>query len=100
MENLIQVKKLTKKYKSCTALQDINLTIKQGEYLAICGKSGSGKTTLLRHLKSLMTPHGQRSGSICIGSVPLGEGRFRGIRDSGRIVQMHGLSTPSCPVLK
>ena len=31
---------------------------------------------------------------------PWGEGRFRGIGDSGRIVQMHGLSTLSCPVLK
>jgi len=52
-------------------LRDIHVTIRQGEYLAVCGKSGSGKTTLLRHLKSVLTPYGQRSGSILLGSTPL-----------------------------
>ncbi|MBE7001894.1 MAG: ATP-binding cassette domain-containing protein [Ruminococcaceae bacterium] len=71
----IHIKDLSFSYPNAdkSVLQDINLTVKQGEYLAICGKSGSGKTTLLRHLKSLLTPYGQRSGSICIGSVPLEE---------------------------
>lgn len=53
------------------ALQNINLTIRQGEYIAVCGRSGSGKTTLLRHLKSVLTPHGQRTGSILLGGTPL-----------------------------
>ena len=53
------------------ALKDVNLTIKQGEYIAICGKSGSGKTTLLRHLKSVLTPHGERTGSILLGDTVL-----------------------------
>ncbi len=53
------------------ALENINLTIAQGEYIAICGKSGSGKTTLLRHLKSVLTPHGNRTGRIVFGSTPL-----------------------------
>ncbi len=52
-------------------LQDINLTIEQGSYIAVCGKSGSGKTTLLRHLKSVLTPYGQRSGQILFGNTPL-----------------------------
>jgi len=53
------------------ALKNVNLTIKQGEYIAVCGKSGSGKTTLLRHLKSVLTPHGERSGNILFGDTPL-----------------------------
>ncbi len=53
------------------ALQNIDLTIRQGEYLAVCGRSGSGKTTLLRHLKSVLTPHGQRSGTVLLGNTPL-----------------------------
>ena len=53
------------------ALKNVNLTIKQGEYIAVCGKSGSGKTTLLRHLKSVLTPHGERTGSILLGDTPL-----------------------------
>ena len=52
-------------------LQNIDLTIRQGEYIAVCGRSGSGKTTLLRHLKSVLTPHGQRSGAILLGDTPL-----------------------------
>lgn len=53
------------------ALRNIRLTIRQGEYIAVCGRSGSGKTTLLRHLKSVLTPHGQRSGTILLGNTPL-----------------------------
>ncbi|MFR2043897.1 MAG: hypothetical protein ACLS4A_13770 [Oscillospiraceae bacterium] len=32
--------------------------------MVLCGKSGSGKTTLLRHLKTVLAPHGKRSGDI------------------------------------
>lgn len=46
------------------ALDDINLTINQGEFVTICGKSGCGKSTLLRHLKPILTPHGKTSGEI------------------------------------
>ena len=54
-------------------LENINLTIKQGEYIALCGQSGSGKTTLLRHLKSVLAPHGERTGNILFGDTPLEE---------------------------
>ena len=46
------------------ALDSISLSIGAGEYIAVCGKSGSGKTTLLKHLKSVLTPHGETEGSI------------------------------------
>jgi len=39
-----------------TALNGINLTIKQGEFLGLVGPSGSGKTTLLNIIGSLDTP--------------------------------------------
>lgn len=45
-------------------LSNINLTINKGEYIVICGSNGSGKTTLLRHLKSVLAPHGNKSGDI------------------------------------
>ena len=53
------------------SLHNINLTIKKGEYVVLCGKSGSGKTTLLRHLKTVLTPHGRRSGCVLWNGVPL-----------------------------
>ena len=46
------------------ALKDICINIRQGEFITLCGKSGCGKTTLLRHLKSVLTPHGKREGTI------------------------------------
>ncbi len=54
-------------------LHQINLTVEKGEYVVLCGKSGSGKTTLLRHLKSVLTPHGIRSGEILFNGVPLSD---------------------------
>ena len=38
------------------ALTDVNLTIDDGEYVAIAGHNGSGKTTLLKHLNALLLP--------------------------------------------
>lgn len=55
------------------SLNDVSLSIKKGEYVVLCGKSGSGKTTLLRHLKSVLTPHGKRSGEILFNGVPLAQ---------------------------
>ena len=45
-------------------LKQINLEIKEGDFVVLCGKSGSGKTTLLRHLKPVLTPYGETSGTI------------------------------------
>ena len=47
-------------------LDGVTLEIRQGEYIALCGRSGSGKTTLLRHLKSVLAPHGVKSGRILL----------------------------------
>ncbi len=53
------------------SLADVSFSISRGEYVVLCGKSGSGKTTLLRHLKSVLTPHGKRSGTVLFNGVPL-----------------------------
>lgn len=46
------------------ALENINLTVKEGEFVLLCGKSGCGKTTLLRMLKSSLSPFGELCGNI------------------------------------
>ena len=56
------------------SLADVNLTVEKGEYIVLCGKSGSGKTTLLRQLKSVLAPHGKKSGQILFNGTPLEQG--------------------------
>lgn len=69
-----EIKNLTFSYaaaKDRRSLQNVDLTVEPGEYLVVCGRSGSGKTTLLKHLKTVLTPHGDRSGEVLFNGVPL-----------------------------
>ena len=69
-----QIQNLTFSYaaaKNKRSLDDVSLTIEKGEYIVLCGKSGSGKTTLLKHLKSVLTPNGKRTGSILFNGIPM-----------------------------
>ncbi|MCQ2421351.1 MAG: ATP-binding cassette domain-containing protein, partial [Clostridia bacterium] len=54
-------------------LSNIDLTVGRGEFLVLCGPSGCGKSTLLRQLKTVLAPHGVRSGEILIEGTPLDE---------------------------
>ena len=54
-------------------LDDLTLTVEQGEFLVLCGPSGCGKSTLLRQLKTVLAPHGRRLGSIHFEGRPLEE---------------------------
>ncbi|MGO1651740.1 ATP-binding cassette domain-containing protein, partial [Senegalia sp. (in: firmicutes)] len=51
--NIIEVNNLTVNYGSVTALDNINIKIKKGEFLGIIGPNGGGKTTLLKSLLGL-----------------------------------------------
>ena len=70
-----EIRKLTFTYpgETAPALREVTLTVADGEFLVLCGASGSGKSTLLRQLKSVLAPHGARSGEIIFGGVPLEE---------------------------
>ena len=75
-----EIKNLSFSYpasKNGLALKEINLSIDRGEYIAVCGKSGSGKTTLLKHLKSVLSPHGNMEGEIYFEGKPLKESDLR-----------------------
>lgn len=53
------------------SLDGISLSIEKGEYIVLCGKSGCGKTTLLRQLKSVLAPHGKKTGEILFNGTPI-----------------------------
>lgn len=69
-----QIKDLSFSYpttKGRKSLDGISLSIEKGEYIVLCGKSGCGKTTLLRQLKSVLAPHGKKTGEILFNGTPI-----------------------------
>ncbi|EAI6907100.1 ABC transporter ATP-binding protein [Campylobacter coli] len=56
MKELIRIKNLSKEFGKVKALDNINLNIYKGEWLAIMGPSGSGKSTLLNILSLMDNP--------------------------------------------
>ncbi|MGI7265582.1 ABC transporter ATP-binding protein [Campylobacter coli] len=56
IKELIQIKNLSKEFGKVKALDNINLNIYKGEWLAIMGPSGSGKSTLLNILSLMDDP--------------------------------------------
>jgi putative ABC transport system ATP-binding protein len=70
--HLIEMTELTRVYdlgpQQIFALNGVNLTIAQGEYVAIMGPSGSGKSTLMNIIGCLDTPS---SGSYLLDGVPV-----------------------------
>ena len=63
MENIIEVKNLTKKYKNLKAVDNLSFEVKKGEILGLLGPNGSGKSTTINCLLSLLN---YQNGSIKI----------------------------------
>lgn len=54
--NAIQTKELTRRYGEKTAVDALDLTVKQGELFALLGVNGAGKTTAVKMLSGLLAP--------------------------------------------
>jgi sulfate transport system ATP-binding protein len=78
---------VTKRFGGFTALDDISLAAREGEFLALLGPSGSGKTTLLRILAGLEFPE---AGSISIGGIDMSDRPARD-RQVGFVFQQYAL---------
>ena len=56
MENIFEIRHLSKSFGSHEVLRDIDFTVEKGDVISIIGASGSGKSTLLRCINLLETP--------------------------------------------
>lgn len=54
--NAIETKNLTKKYKDKTAVDELNLTVREGELYGLLGVNGAGKSTTIKMLSTLTCP--------------------------------------------
>lgn len=63
---ILQIKNLSFSYPNQTnkAIDNISLSINEGDFAVICGESGCGKSTLLRLIKKEIAPFGKLNGSI------------------------------------
>ena len=73
----LTVRKVTKKYGRFTALDNVSISIEQGEFVTIMGPSGAGKSTLLRCLNYLNVP---TSGQIAVDGVGVLNGNCKLLR--------------------
>ena len=69
------------------AISDFSLSVRPGEFLVLCGPSGCGKSTLLRQMKTVLAPHGRRSGQILFDGKQLDELSQREQADTMGFVQ-------------
>lgn len=67
-ENAIEIKGMNKWFGAFHVLRDIDLTIKRGERVVVCGPSGSGKSTLIRCINRLEE---HQKGSIIVDGTEL-----------------------------
>ena len=82
----IEVKHLTHTYSQgsafqATAIEDVNLTISEGEFIGVIGHTGSGKSTLVQHLNGLLTP---TSGQILVDGEDVYKRQHHGRKAHGK----------------
>jgi general L-amino acid transport system ATP-binding protein len=83
-EYAVEMKSVNKWYGQFHVLRDINLEVKKGERIVICGPSGSGKSTMIRCINRLEE---HQNGDIVVDGIPL-TANLKNIDDVRREVGM------------
>ncbi|MEM7406995.1 MAG: amino acid ABC transporter ATP-binding protein [Pseudomonadota bacterium] len=98
-EVVIQISKMHKWFGSFHVLKDINLTVRRGERIVICGPSGSGKSTMIRCINRLEE---HQQGSIQVDDIELTDDlkRIDNIRREVGMVFQHFNLFPHLTVLE
>ena len=88
----LEMRGITKQFPGVLANDDVNLTVAQGETIALLGENGAGKTTLMNILTGLYTP---TSGQVLIDDKPLVMNSPRDSIDAGiGMVHQHFMLVP------
>ncbi len=97
-ETIISIKKLNKWYGDFHVLKDVDLDVKRGEIIVICGPSGSGKSTLIRCINRLEE---FQKGSINIDGIELDDDikKIKAIREEVAMVFQHFNLFPHLSIL-
>jgi ABC-2 type transport system ATP-binding protein len=66
--NAIEAKHLIKRFGTVTAVNDVSLTVREGETFGFLGPNGAGKTTTMRMLTGVLTPE---SGTVLINGIDI-----------------------------
>ena len=77
-EYILEMNQITKEFFGVKALNDVNLKVRKGEIMAICGENGAGKSTLMNVLSGVY-PYGDYTGDIVYNGEVC---KFRNIKDS------------------
>jgi ABC-2 type transport system ATP-binding protein len=67
-ETILEARNLVKKYGDLTAVNDVNLAIREGEILGLLGPNGAGKTTIISMITGLLKP---TSGHVTVDGLDL-----------------------------
>ncbi len=79
-QNILEMVQITKEFPGVKALNNVNLSVKQGEIHALVGENGAGKSTLMNVLSGIY-PYGTYTGKILFNCI---ECKFKTIKDSER----------------
>jgi D-xylose transport system ATP-binding protein len=82
---LLEMKGIAKRFGGVPALDGIDLAIRPGECIGLCGENGAGKSTLMKVL-SAVYPHGTWDGEILLDGQPLQARSVRETEQAGIVI--------------
>lgn len=84
MDAVLEARNITKQYPQQLALDNLNLTVHQGDIYGLVGRNGAGKTTLLKTFLQLIAP---TAGTISLFGEPVDQSHIAMLRRVGSIIE-------------